>query len=84
MSRTCYTLEGHAGTARLSRFELAHMVSMLILEAKQQGLPDLGQLEAERMVLRGESPLYIQRSYTDGSVVRFRILAEGLLEPLHQ
>lgn len=82
MSASSYMLPSQAGTRRLSRFELIHIVSMIILRGKQRGLADISPLEARRMVLEGESPLFVQRSYTDGSTARFRILPGGLLEGL--
>ena len=79
---SAYVLPLQGGAKMLNRFELIHIVSMVMLRTKQQGLPDMSPSDAKQLVLEGNSPLFIQRSYTDGTKRRFNILAGGLLSPL--
>ena len=79
---SAYVLPSQWGVCKLSRFELIHIVSMIMLRSKQQRTGGVSPMEARDIILRGESPLYIRRNYTDGSTADFRIVEGGILEPL--
>ena len=79
---SAYTFLPRGGVKKLNRFELIHTVSMIILSSKQMGLPNITPFDAKELVLRGESPVFIQRKFTDNSTMRFRILPGGILEQL--
>lgn len=69
------------GVCRLSRFELIHISSMLVLQQQEYSL--MTPLEAKKRILSGKCPLLLQRKYTDGCVKSFRILDDRKLMPIN-
>ena len=67
------------GKKILDRFELSNLSGIFVLYCREQGI-DMSIKEAEQVILKGESNLYLQRRYTDGSKRLFRILKGGSIE----
>lgn len=76
-----FLLPINLGLAKLSRFELTHLTGIVVLQNRENG-HDITYDDAEKQILDAESPLYLQRSYSDGSYAKFEILPKGMLKAI--
>lgn len=70
------------GVARVTKFELVHLIGILVLRSKEQGFSPLSYADAETQILNGSSPMFVRRKYTDGESQTFSVLRDGRLEKI--